>query len=61
MTSSLVGSEMCIRDRLRPAGCGTRIWFGGLRWRRQCASCPPTLQESAGTCLLYTSDAADDM
>eukprot|EP00975_Prorocentrum_lima_P041597 8739693-Prorocentrum_lima.AAC.1 len=61
MTSSLVGSEMCIRDRmlLRPGSdvAATRWlpgwpaswlagWVGG--WL-------------GGCCLLYTSDAADDM
>eukprot|EP00975_Prorocentrum_lima_P002542 559279-Prorocentrum_lima.AAC.1 len=60
MTSSLVGSEMCIRDRLRGL---PYIWIhpfgppqvietdqeGGL------------ISEEAKNCLLYTSDAADDM
>eukprot|EP00969_Alexandrium_andersonii_P299758 13251798-Alexandrium_andersonii.AAC.1 len=61
MSASLVGSEMCIRDS-RPRGeqdvgalglgglcCWDRAWLGPgqvARWRR---------------CLLYTSDAADDM
>eukprot|EP00975_Prorocentrum_lima_P024551 5160042-Prorocentrum_lima.AAC.1 len=61
MTSSLVGSEMCIRDREN-----AELWFSsrfflclaslGLRypWSDQ-------LGRSAGSCLLYTSDAADDM
>eukprot|EP00975_Prorocentrum_lima_P052444 10993892-Prorocentrum_lima.AAC.1 len=60
MTSSLVGSEMCIRDRSwrwwwccvggddggdnRGGGDGAK-GGGGVRW----------------SCLLYTSDAADDM
>eukprot|EP00969_Alexandrium_andersonii_P345354 15265852-Alexandrium_andersonii.AAC.1 len=61
MSASLVGSEMCIRDRFHP---------GGKR-----ASAPHARKESrscrlltafahcckAWTCLLYTSDAADDM
>eukprot|EP00975_Prorocentrum_lima_P058806 12332952-Prorocentrum_lima.AAC.1 len=61
MTSSLVGSEMCIRDspycllHARAWPCrGALVWprtVGrkrvGDRWR--------------GSCLLYTSDAADDM
>eukprot|EP00975_Prorocentrum_lima_P012561 2663615-Prorocentrum_lima.AAC.1 len=60
MTSSLVGSEMCIRDREHsmqlPSCLGTVIVFvakplGG--WR------PIGLM--SGLCLLYTSDAADDM
>eukprot|EP00969_Alexandrium_andersonii_P110604 4881041-Alexandrium_andersonii.AAC.1 len=60
MSASLVGSEMCIRDRSLPAcslspsiagrpGLGEEGADGGLH--------PPWL----GTCLLYTSDAADDM
>eukprot|EP00969_Alexandrium_andersonii_P180184 7963718-Alexandrium_andersonii.AAC.1 len=60
MSASLVGSEMCIRDSAWKAspsrtatsgsGCGTRTCWrprAGLRRR--------------ATCLLYTSDAADDM
>eukprot|EP00969_Alexandrium_andersonii_P100671 4441217-Alexandrium_andersonii.AAC.1 len=60
MSASLVGSEMCIRDRsalrrdtpaltclkLPPSvPSGLKAVFGGLR----------------RVCLLYTSDAADDM
>eukprot|EP00975_Prorocentrum_lima_P001392 300343-Prorocentrum_lima.AAC.1 len=60
MTSSLVGSEMCIRDSLWkttprrhfvhvvPISCDAR--------RQQGKQKAP-----ATTCLLYTSDAADDM
>eukprot|EP00969_Alexandrium_andersonii_P340850 15065732-Alexandrium_andersonii.AAC.1 len=61
MSASLVGSEMCIRDRPGDhaplAGFGrplsvlqARLWHG-------CRAPPP----SRGACLLYTSDAADDM
>eukprot|EP00969_Alexandrium_andersonii_P109546 4833236-Alexandrium_andersonii.AAC.1 len=60
MSASLVGSEMCIRDSARPC---SRVLVrpcirGSVRLRvpvsaRQCASTP--------VCLLYTSDAADDM
>eukprot|EP00975_Prorocentrum_lima_P054867 11503386-Prorocentrum_lima.AAC.1 len=60
MTSSLVGSEMCIRDSPLgydkcegKAGCGAYQWEGGVE-----------LTEVLGMprdCLLYTSDAADDM
>eukprot|EP00975_Prorocentrum_lima_P003425 751271-Prorocentrum_lima.AAC.1 len=62
MTSSLVGSEMCIRDRewgafLDAVGGATRAW-----------SCvEAVVKKSVGknvkdkACLLYTSDAADDM
>eukprot|EP00975_Prorocentrum_lima_P006319 1362035-Prorocentrum_lima.AAC.1 len=60
MTSSLVGSEMCIRDR---ASCATPL---------ECKSCSDQVSGSnapgnisrrtpSKTCLLYTSDAADDM
>eukprot|EP00975_Prorocentrum_lima_P040413 8481852-Prorocentrum_lima.AAC.1 len=61
MTSSLVGSEMCIRDRAHLAR-GTALHECGL----QGAQAPCDLLESLGLgdvrcCLLYTSDAADDM
>eukprot|EP00969_Alexandrium_andersonii_P013552 591743-Alexandrium_andersonii.AAC.1 len=60
MSASLVGSEMCIRDshsggRHAPEDCRTcRAWgrYGGAG-RRAC-------RRRRG-CLLYTSDAADDM
>eukprot|EP00969_Alexandrium_andersonii_P156012 6897421-Alexandrium_andersonii.AAC.1 len=61
MSASLVGSEMCIRDRFpamcdcddNPArDCDYRL-SRGYRSRRA-----PT---AAQICLLYTSDAADDM
>eukprot|EP00975_Prorocentrum_lima_P006742 1449740-Prorocentrum_lima.AAC.1 len=61
MTSSLVGSEMCIRDR--HAVCGG--------WGRELRLCAPGLEPvpicprqglpQGCPCLLYTSDAADDM
>eukprot|EP00975_Prorocentrum_lima_P055859 11710448-Prorocentrum_lima.AAC.1 len=60
MTSSLVGSEMCIRDSQWPA----------YKYDPAChAALAPTLNNRCrvptGTswkyCLLYTSDAADDM
>eukprot|EP00975_Prorocentrum_lima_P008405 1795448-Prorocentrum_lima.AAC.1 len=60
MTSSLVGSEMCIRDRISPGLSGelSEELFGAPRG-------PPGLSEALRrdprTCLLYTSDAADDM
>eukprot|EP00969_Alexandrium_andersonii_P256945 11359826-Alexandrium_andersonii.AAC.1 len=60
MSASLVGSEMCIRDRLsaqmlnlpskRPGGCA-----GGASWGH------PGGWSPSQDCLLYTSDAADDM
>eukprot|EP00969_Alexandrium_andersonii_P265162 11718648-Alexandrium_andersonii.AAC.1 len=60
MSASLVGSEMCIRDRAMPR----RRWgvhllrLGGVRRSALC------VLASVGwpwACLLYTSDAADDM
>eukprot|EP00969_Alexandrium_andersonii_P036821 1613797-Alexandrium_andersonii.AAC.1 len=60
MSASLVGSEMCIRDRPEPpahAPPRRRRWeadAGGAVQRRDSGYRPPT-------CLLYTSDAADDM
>eukprot|EP00975_Prorocentrum_lima_P016095 3419460-Prorocentrum_lima.AAC.1 len=61
MTSSLVGSEMCIRDRFR--GASIRDAYTTLQAELQASSSAwasvTTLQ--ATRCLLYTSDAADDM
>eukprot|EP00969_Alexandrium_andersonii_P199163 8794577-Alexandrium_andersonii.AAC.1 len=60
MSASLVGSEMCIRDRCRSRS----------RRPRPRASRPPRPRASSHPwpcgprlwpCLLYTSDAADDM
>eukprot|EP00975_Prorocentrum_lima_P055810 11700501-Prorocentrum_lima.AAC.1 len=60
MTSSLVGSEMCIRDRLKHwckefkgsplPGLSTLVSSSVLEPAIPCLDC-----------LLYTSDAADDM
>eukprot|EP00975_Prorocentrum_lima_P055492 11636077-Prorocentrum_lima.AAC.1 len=57
MTSSLVGSEMCIRDRrTRGFACGRRP----ARARTVAARCgPATRPPGARPCLLYTSDAAE--
>eukprot|EP00969_Alexandrium_andersonii_P184504 8151206-Alexandrium_andersonii.AAC.1 len=60
MSASLVGSEMCIRDS--PAGL--RWAVGRAGWARSVGPiCPADSAASAGPtdCLLYTSDAADDM
>eukprot|EP00969_Alexandrium_andersonii_P134711 5959721-Alexandrium_andersonii.AAC.1 len=61
MSASLVGSEMCIRDRLATKSS----------WRHNNKKHNITLHERARSrnddtrqisiCLLYTSDAADDM
>eukprot|EP00969_Alexandrium_andersonii_P215000 9494835-Alexandrium_andersonii.AAC.1 len=60
MSASLVGSEMCIRDRL--VACESQL----KRTRCQVAIVldhgrPVNPEELASACLLYTSDAADDM
>eukprot|EP00975_Prorocentrum_lima_P026455 5561415-Prorocentrum_lima.AAC.1 len=56
MTSSLVGSEMCIRDRWCKTPHHCTHWFAPGD------PTPPTSGlELACGCLLYTSDAADDM
>eukprot|EP00969_Alexandrium_andersonii_P211346 9334031-Alexandrium_andersonii.AAC.1 len=60
MSASLVGSEMCIRDRCR----SSRGASDGQRRKRRMsptsmAAAPQTRPLSP--CLLYTSDAADDM
>eukprot|EP00975_Prorocentrum_lima_P004508 976380-Prorocentrum_lima.AAC.1 len=60
MTSSLVGSEMCIRDS---------CWLSPRKHlRRSCTGYVAALASHAARCLpprcrclLYTSDAADDM
>eukprot|EP00969_Alexandrium_andersonii_P319394 14109675-Alexandrium_andersonii.AAC.1 len=61
MSASLVGSEMCIRDRqLQSAQPGTdkgQLGCPRTQWRRL----RPPLPGKAPPCLLYTSDAADDM
>eukprot|EP00969_Alexandrium_andersonii_P067834 2992444-Alexandrium_andersonii.AAC.1 len=61
MSASLVGSEMCIRDSAHPA-------TARLRAPPQPREAPPTGRKvpsrawaRPSRCLLYTSDAADDM
>eukprot|EP00969_Alexandrium_andersonii_P270172 11942418-Alexandrium_andersonii.AAC.1 len=60
MSASLVGSEMCIRDssttgRPSRASCST----SSQRARSRAWSARGAARRSS--CLLYTSDAADDM
>eukprot|EP00969_Alexandrium_andersonii_P322861 14265365-Alexandrium_andersonii.AAC.1 len=61
MSASLVGSEMCIRDRtvsrelFLPFGQSAARWPTSLHFQQRPANAPPL------PCLLYTSDAADDM
>eukprot|EP00969_Alexandrium_andersonii_P305497 13503812-Alexandrium_andersonii.AAC.1 len=61
MSASLVGSEMCIRDSLRalsgPPPDGHRA-IGESALTRQLGA---PLRGARSACLLYTSDAADDM
>eukprot|EP00969_Alexandrium_andersonii_P279817 12369103-Alexandrium_andersonii.AAC.1 len=60
MSASLVGSEMCIRDR-----AGRHNWGAATTATRRGA--PREGGKALGSpgepwnCLLYTSDAADDM
>eukprot|EP00975_Prorocentrum_lima_P048030 10043909-Prorocentrum_lima.AAC.1 len=60
MTSSLVGSEMCIRD----SGGGEKPFSDPFREYQELDSRLGERLEQAAkdkACLLYTSDAADDM
>eukprot|EP00969_Alexandrium_andersonii_P061910 2729129-Alexandrium_andersonii.AAC.1 len=60
MSASLVGSEMCIRDR----PCTGLLELGSIA--KQLSPSPfgaaqPLVSRPITKCLLYTSDAADDM
>eukprot|EP00969_Alexandrium_andersonii_P021708 950513-Alexandrium_andersonii.AAC.1 len=60
MSASLVGSEMCIRDRLLPeADCAGSQHC--CRCKVKTAIVPANRLDEWRACLLYTSDAADDM
>eukprot|EP00975_Prorocentrum_lima_P025613 5385647-Prorocentrum_lima.AAC.1 len=60
MTSSLVGSEMCIRDR--PKGGLRPLLISGTLRRLALRALMRLHKEAVSKgCLLYTSDAADDM
>eukprot|EP00969_Alexandrium_andersonii_P235976 10417934-Alexandrium_andersonii.AAC.1 len=61
MSASLVGSEMCIRDSpTTVVPSPTRRPVGEvLAARAACAATRPSSR--LRSCLLYTSDAADDM
>eukprot|EP00969_Alexandrium_andersonii_P157631 6966505-Alexandrium_andersonii.AAC.1 len=61
MSASLVGSEMCIRDSARTPPETTA---GTDHCVLACGPPGPTphlAHSASGCCLLYTSDAADDM
>eukprot|EP00975_Prorocentrum_lima_P009870 2101133-Prorocentrum_lima.AAC.1 len=60
MTSSLVGSEMCIRDRLLGLRGVRGLALGSRETAAQRGACAACALVSC-LCLLYTSDAADDM
>eukprot|EP00969_Alexandrium_andersonii_P273059 12069157-Alexandrium_andersonii.AAC.1 len=61
MSASLVGSEMCIRDR----GLSVSIGVASPTSRTSTTGSASTAGSACGArpwaCLLYTSDAADDM
>eukprot|EP00969_Alexandrium_andersonii_P078211 3448954-Alexandrium_andersonii.AAC.1 len=60
MSASLVGSEMCIRDS--PPSARSRMRpFLNHRGPRRTAMLHVFLETHRALCLLYTSDAADDM
>eukprot|EP00969_Alexandrium_andersonii_P117746 5208309-Alexandrium_andersonii.AAC.1 len=60
MSASLVGSEMCIRDR---GGEKRGTPLPGTPHRKPPTPKPAPVPAEGGekACLLYTSDAADDM
>eukprot|EP00969_Alexandrium_andersonii_P014138 616415-Alexandrium_andersonii.AAC.1 len=60
MSASLVGSEMCIRDRRRSASHRQSRTVPGFPGRLQRCLASAASQTHL-RCLLYTSDAADDM
>eukprot|EP00975_Prorocentrum_lima_P056514 11849709-Prorocentrum_lima.AAC.1 len=61
MTSSLVGSEMCIRDSRNARGDGGKMEPALSAQAEGCQEGLLWLLRRLRTCLLYTSDAADDM
>eukprot|EP00975_Prorocentrum_lima_P005615 1217594-Prorocentrum_lima.AAC.1 len=61
MTSSLVGSEMCIRDSMPPERHGNVSIDCIHRWMHLISSTDEDRRACRNACLLYTSDAADDM
>eukprot|EP00969_Alexandrium_andersonii_P290116 12823190-Alexandrium_andersonii.AAC.1 len=62
MSASLVGSEMCIRDRATtPWTSPTGASSAGRKHQSGGSGGVVALRGTVGSCLLYTSDAADDM
>eukprot|EP00969_Alexandrium_andersonii_P320669 14168703-Alexandrium_andersonii.AAC.1 len=60
MSASLVGSEMCIRDSADRAALNLELG-PGLSNQAGDRRVRPIHERPLGGCLLYTSDAADDM
>eukprot|EP00975_Prorocentrum_lima_P051576 10801267-Prorocentrum_lima.AAC.1 len=60
MTSSLVGSEMCIRDRKGAMTQYGEVMPGSSDSKSDIVWVVPVCRLTKD-CLLYTSDAADDM
>eukprot|EP00969_Alexandrium_andersonii_P199081 8791524-Alexandrium_andersonii.AAC.1 len=61
MSASLVGSEMCIRDRFYPSVVAPSRSRDPRGRPHTGASAACELLGLKRRCLLYTSDAADDM
>eukprot|EP00969_Alexandrium_andersonii_P155262 6864353-Alexandrium_andersonii.AAC.1 len=61
MSASLVGSEMCIRDSARGHSQGAPIARSASERGRTLCIHPLARVRGLEGCLLYTSDAADDM
>eukprot|EP00969_Alexandrium_andersonii_P069874 3084315-Alexandrium_andersonii.AAC.1 len=60
MSASLVGSEMCIRDRYMPYAMPRPHALHVEPPQNEPILLLPRFDQPSG-CLLYTSDAADDM
>eukprot|EP00969_Alexandrium_andersonii_P319041 14093930-Alexandrium_andersonii.AAC.1 len=61
MSASLVGSEMCIRDRKAPRPAAPAAQGAPAASRASSSSSRAGVPKQVTFCLLYTSDAADDM
>eukprot|EP00969_Alexandrium_andersonii_P340153 15036050-Alexandrium_andersonii.AAC.1 len=61
MSASLVGSEMCIRDRTASSRDFREISSRSAGQPQAASGCFLLFPRGGGGCLLYTSDAADDM
>eukprot|EP00969_Alexandrium_andersonii_P239153 10557749-Alexandrium_andersonii.AAC.1 len=61
MSASLVGSEMCIRDRSALSACCEKRRTAQIKRRKGAGKRRTVHRTALRSCLLYTSDAADDM